>query len=167
MRRGVPSSVRINISSLENEEMKLKIWRIDWSLIWAVVYLSTAYFKRFIASSCGLTQRFKKRFATVAGPLVPSARRRYWFSRVTGTRPSSFLRLYQSHLRQGRWRAALPVDGGDRCPGAVLSSVAARLNRKSDSVPCVECRTFSLRQFIKKNDWDLKKGGCIFQSKRG
>ena len=145
MRRDVPSSVRINMSSLENEEMKMKIWRIDWPLIWAVVYLSTAYFKRFIASSCGLTQRFKKRFVTVAGPLVPSARRRYWFSRVTGTRPSSFLRLYQSHLRQGRWRAALPVDGGDRCPGTVLSSVAARVNRKIDSVPCVECLNFLTR----------------------
>ena len=138
----------------------MKIWRIDWSLIWAVVYLSTAYFQRLIASSCGLTQRFKKRFATVAGPLVLSARRRYWFGRATGTRPSSFQRLSQSCLRQGQWRAALPVDGGDRCPGAVLSSaaqwraalpvddgdrcpdavlssVAARLNRKRDGVPCV------------------------------
>ena len=139
MRRGVPSSVRINISSLGNEEMKMKIWRIDWSLIWAVVYLSTAYVKRLIASRCGLTQRFKKRFATVAGPLVTSARRRYWFGRATGTRPSSFLRLYQSRLRQGRWLAALPVDGGHRCSGAVLSSVAARLNRTSDSFPWGVC----------------------------
>ena len=146
MRRGVPSLVRINISSLENEEMKMKIWRIDWSLIWAVVYLSTAYFQRLIASSCGLTKRFKKRFATVAGPLVLSARRRYWFGRATGTRPSSFLRLSQRRLRQGRWRAALPVDGGDRCPGAVLSSVAARLNRKVDCVPCSVnvCRVWEL-----------------------
>ncbi len=84
-------------------------------------------------------------FATVAWPLVSSLRRRYWFGRATGAGPSlvslsSFLTLYLSRLRQGQWRAALPVDCGDRSLGAVQSSAAARLCWTTTAHPqCILC----------------------------
>ena len=124
-----------------HKHLFMRKWRdelgIDLSLVRAVVCLSTAHFASLITSSCGLKQRFKRRFATVTWSLVLCLRRRYWFGRATGARPSSFLRLYQSRLQQGQRRAASPVDGGDRSLGAVQSSVAARLFWTTTAQPCV------------------------------